>query len=206
MKNIYFVFIVVSLFLTFAVSNLQSSDNQNVKYKTISLGDELSMTCNNLNDIAKVQWFKDGQILAGEVGEKLYFPTANLNHEGTYYAVVDGVCGITRTNDMVVKVEIPQQFGVETAVSGGDYLFQNEPNPAGEVVRLKFSLSTNSFIKLVLSDSFGNQLAVLHEGFTQAGLHNIEFNTISHNLSNGVYFYTLLTEGFKDTKSLVIIR
>lgn len=196
--------LIAVLFLT--ALNLQAKVEDNTKYKTVKLGDEIKMVCNNLNDIAKVQWYKDGVELRGETGEKLIFRNSNLSHEGTYWAVVDGVCGITRTNDMVVQVEIPYEPGIETAVAGGDFLFQNEPNPAGEIIRLKFNLSRATEARLVLSDSFGKQIAILHDGFADSGFHTFELNAAEKNLANGAYFYTLITPDFMATKALILMR
>ncbi len=198
--------VVLILFAFFFSVNLFAEDGSETKYKTVQIGDPIKMVCNNLNDIAKVQWFKDGALLEGKTGDKLEFNNALLSHEGTYWAVVEGVCGITKTNDMIVQVEIPFQSGIETAVAGADYLFQNEPNPAGEIVRIKFNLSNQGQAKLVLYNSFGIQVAILHEGFLNAGFHNFEINTTEKNLSNGVYFYTLVTPEFMETKSLILLR
>jgi hypothetical protein len=185
---------------------LFSQDMADTKHKTVMIGDELKMVCNNLNDIAKVQWFKDGSLLNGQTGDRLVFSSAKLSDAGKYHAVVEGVCGVTKTNDMVVRVEIPSQPGVETAVAGGDFLFQYDPNPAGDLVRFKFNLSVASDVRLILSDAFGNQVAVLFEGYAGAGFQNIEFSASDNNLANGVYFYTLMTNSFKDTKSMILMR
>jgi len=194
------------MFCFINAGELFSQDGFETKHKTVMIGDELKMVCNNLNDIAKVQWFKDGSLLNGQTGDRLVFSSAKLSDAGTYHAVVEGVCGVTKTNDMVVRVEIPSQPGVETAVAGRDCLFQNDPNPAGDLVRFKFNLSAASDVRLVLSDTFGNQVAVLYEGYAGAGFQNIEFSASDKNLANGVYFYTLMTNSFKDTKSMILMR
>jgi hypothetical protein len=203
--KIYNLLLLLALFVSVSVSSY-AADSKAAKYKTVQIGDELKMICNNLNDIAKVQWYKDGVKIIGETGEKLIFRNANLSHEGTYWAVVDGVCGITRTNDMVVQVEIPFQPGIETAVAGGDFLFQNEPNPAGEIIRIKFNLSTATNARLVLSDTYGKVIAVLHDGFAGTGFHTFELNASEKNLSNGAYFYTLITPDFTSTKTMILMR
>lgn len=193
--------------LTFSGLNLLAADDYNeTKYKTVQLGDEIKMVCNNLNDIAKVQWFKDGVELTEQKSDKLIFKNAMLSHEGTYWAVVDGVCGITKTNDMIVQVELPFQSGIETAVAGGDFLFQNEPNPAGEIIRIKFNLSKTSNTKLALYDSFGKQIALVFEGELSSGFHSYEINSNNLNLANGAYFYTLITPDFIDTKSMILLK
>ena len=198
--------LLISAFIVIVSVSSYAEDSKAPKYKTVQIGDELKMICNNLNDIAKVQWFKDGVKLIGETGEKFIVRNANLSHEGTYWAVVDGVCGITRTNDMVVQVEIPFEPGVETAVAGGDFLFQNEPNPAGDIIRIKFNLSTATNARLVLSDTYGKEIAVLHDGFAGTGFHTFEMNAAEKNLSNGAYFYTLITSDYTSTKTLILMR
>ncbi|MBX3044211.1 MAG: T9SS type A sorting domain-containing protein [Candidatus Kapabacteria bacterium] len=202
MKNILLVFLMIS---TIATISIARSYNE-AKYKTVQIGDELKMVCNNLNDIATVQWFKDGVAITGETSDKLIFRNANLSHEGTYWAVVDGVCGITRTNDMVVQVEVPFQPGVETAVAGGDFLFQSEPNPASDRFRIKFNLSKTTHARLTLNDARGKEIVVIYDNIAGSGFHNFEINAIEKKLSNGVYFFTLITPDYQETKSLLIMK
>jgi hypothetical protein len=194
----------VGLFFNIGLYSAPNPDG--TVYKTVVLGDELKLVCNNLNDIAIVQWYKDGVMLDDKTGDKLIFKSAKLSDEGTYYAMVDGVCGLTQTNNLIVQVSIPVQPGIETAVAGGDFLFQNEPNPAGDRINFKFSLSRTSQARLTLFDSFGKEIAVIFEGIATSGLNTFSFNTSENNIANGAYFYTLITNEFKESKSLIIMR
>ncbi len=195
--------VILGIFLSL---NLYATDNKSDVTKTIMLGDDIRLTCNDLNDIAKVQWFKDGVMLRGENSDKLLIKNATLAHSGTYWAVVDGVCGITRTNDANVNIEIPKQHGIETVLSGGNYLFEPEPNPVSEIIRIKFSLSDATYAKIVIFDSFGRQTAILHEGQLGSGLHNFQISATEYNISSGVYFYSLVTPEFTDTKTLIVVK
>jgi ABC-type sulfate transport system substrate-binding protein len=201
-KKIYILIFGLLFSLNFAsAQNINNTIN-----KSVVLGDELKLVCNNLNDIAIVQWYKDGVILDKETGDKLIIKSAKLSDAGTYYAIVDGVCGVTQTNNVIVNIEIPHSPGIEIAVAGGDYLFQNEPNPAGDLINFKFSLSNSTFARLVLYDVYANEVAVIFEGIANSGLNSYSFNASSQNLANGTYFYTLITNNFKESKSLILIR
>jgi hypothetical protein len=59
-------------------------------------------------------------------------------------------------------------------------------------------------VTLKIYDVLGKEITTLLNEKEEAGLHKIEFNPT--NLSSGVYFYTLKTEGFLQTKKMILIR
>jgi len=67
-------------------------------------------------------------------------------------------------------------------------------------------LSRTSQARLALYDSFGKEIAVIFDGIATSGLNTFSFKTSEHNIANGAYFYTLITNEFKESKSLIIMR
>jgi hypothetical protein len=83
-------------------------------------------------------------------------------------------------------------------------LFQNYPNPFNPSTSIKYSIPKSVLVTLKIYDVLGKEITTLVNEKEEAGLHKIEFNPT--NLSSGVYFYTLKTEGFLQTKKMILIR
>lgn len=83
-------------------------------------------------------------------------------------------------------------------------LSQNYPNPFNPVTKINFALPKVSDVKLVLYDILGREVAVLINERMNAGYHSYEFS--GSELSSGVYFYRLISEGFIDTKKMTLIK
>jgi len=83
-------------------------------------------------------------------------------------------------------------------------LYQNYPNPFNQSTRIDFEVPEKSFVSLVVHNLLGQEVAVIAEKEYSAGVHSVTFD--ASNLANGIYFYTLRTGGFIDTKKMYIIR
>jgi hypothetical protein len=83
-------------------------------------------------------------------------------------------------------------------------LSQNYPNPFNPATNIKFNLVESGYVSLKVYDILGNEVAELVNGELNAGVHNKVFN--AGNLSSGVYFYTLKTNSFKETKKLMLMK
>ncbi|MEO8167139.1 MAG: metallophosphoesterase [bacterium] len=83
-------------------------------------------------------------------------------------------------------------------------LEQNFPNPFNPSTTIRYSLSHEGHVKLKVFSSSGGEVVTLVDEIKSAGLHGIQFNTKS--LSSGIYFYRLETEGFSQTRRLVILK
>jgi glucuronoarabinoxylan endo-1,4-beta-xylanase len=83
-------------------------------------------------------------------------------------------------------------------------LYQNYPNPFNKSVQINFEIPKKSFISLKVYNLLGQEVAVLAEKEFFAGVHSVTFD--ASNLANGIYFYTLRSEGFIDTKKMFIVR
>jgi hypothetical protein len=83
-------------------------------------------------------------------------------------------------------------------------LFQNYPNPFNPVTNIKFSLPKYGFASLKLYDLTGKLIATFLDGNVPAGFYNAEFD--GTNYASGVYFYTLKTNEFTETKKMMLIK
>jgi photosystem II stability/assembly factor-like uncharacterized protein len=83
-------------------------------------------------------------------------------------------------------------------------LSQNYPNPFNPSTTISFQLAEAEFISLRVYDVLGNVVATLINEEKVAGKYEIHFDAV--DLSSGVYFYRLRSNGFVDTKKLIVLK
>ncbi|MCI0474509.1 MAG: aryl-sulfate sulfotransferase [Ignavibacteria bacterium] len=83
-------------------------------------------------------------------------------------------------------------------------LLQNYPNPFNPYTTIEFDIPETQFIRLVIYDILGREIAVLVNGQLQPQKYKIQWNAA--NASSGVYFYKLTGSNFSDVKKMVLIR
>ncbi|MCX6137735.1 MAG: T9SS type A sorting domain-containing protein [Ignavibacteriales bacterium] len=86
----------------------------------------------------------------------------------------------------------------------GFALNQNYPNPFNPSTIIKFSLSQGSDVRLVVTDMLGREVAVLVNGYRDAGQHAAAFN--ASTLPTGIYFYTLMTPTTHISKKMMLMK
>ncbi len=115
-------------------------------------------------------------------GDHLYLDSIGLNPCWNYI-------GFANRNP-----EIPKVFS----------LSQNYPNPFNPETKIAFSIPKTSFVKLVVYDLLGAEVAILINETIQPGYHNITFN--GQNLASGVYFYRIKAGDFVQSKKMLMIK
>lgn len=88
----------------------------------------------------------------------------------------------------------PQQFRLE----------QNYPNPFNPSTTIGFTLHVPGFTTLKVYNVLGQEVAVLVDGFQQAGSYETVFS--GANLPSGVYVYRLQSGKFVETKKLLLVK
>ncbi|MCX7877733.1 MAG: T9SS type A sorting domain-containing protein, partial [Ignavibacteria bacterium] len=83
-------------------------------------------------------------------------------------------------------------------------LKQNYPNPFNPSTTIKFSIPKGENVKLTVFDMLGQEVKVLVNEFRSAGVYEINFD--ASLFSSGVYFYKIETEGFTDTKKMLLVK
>lgn len=83
-------------------------------------------------------------------------------------------------------------------------LFQNYPNPFNPSTQIKFALPEASVVRVEVYNSLGQQVAVLTDGFMNAGYHQLSFK--ASDLSSGVYLYKITTPNFTQTKKMLLMK
>jgi hypothetical protein len=128
----------------------------------------------------------------GRIHEIEIFNTGLTDQEVAYlYAA--GVNGFT-TSVSNKNAQLPEAFS----------LSQNYPNPFNPQTIIEFNLAKSGHISLIVYDVLGRSVATLVDGMREAGMHRAEFNA-SH-IPSGVYFYTLQSGSFVETKKMLLLK
>jgi len=83
-------------------------------------------------------------------------------------------------------------------------LSQNYPNPFNPTTVIRCQLSVVSDVSLKVYDIMGREVQTLVNERLQAGTYDVTFD--GSGLNSGVYFYKLITNGFTDTKRMLLIK
>ncbi len=90
-----------------------------------------------------------------------------------------------------------------------DYLSQNYPNPFNPNTTIAFGLKSDGFVSLGVYNAAGQLVAVLIDESRPAGPYATVWNGKAENgtpAASGVYFYRLITEEFRETKKMILLR
>lgn len=93
-----------------------------------------------------------------------------------------------------ISTQIPREFKLEN----------NFPNPFNPATNIKFQIPQNSFTSLIICDILGREVMTLLGEELKAGYYNYQFD--AKNLNSGIYFYTLRTTNFAETKRMVLLK
>jgi hypothetical protein len=87
-------------------------------------------------------------------------------------------------------------------------LEQNYPNPFNPSTTIRFSIPESGNIKLSVYNLIGEEVAVLKEGFANAGRYEVEFSAQSGAgvLPSGIYFYKLQAGDFIKVKKMSLMK
>ena len=91
-------------------------------------------------------------------------------------------------------VALPQEF----------LLAQNFPNPFNPVTAIRFKLPHAGPARLAVYDVMGREVSLLTNGETAAGEHSVAFD--ARDLPSGVYLYSLVFDGERSTKKMIVLK
>ena len=83
-------------------------------------------------------------------------------------------------------------------------LHQNYPNPFNPVTKIMFDIPNQSSTKIIIYDLLGREVTTLVNEQLKPGTYEIEWDGTSY--ASGVYFYSLVTNEFVETKRMVLIK
>jgi len=90
--------------------------------------------------------------------------------------------------------EIPNKFALEP----------NYPNPFNPVTKIKFDIPKQSVARIIIYDLLGREVTTLVNEQLKPGTYEIDWD--GTGFASGVYFYSLVTDEFTETKRMVLIK
>ncbi|HRF65391.1 MAG TPA: YCF48-related protein [Ignavibacteria bacterium] len=117
-----------------------------------------------------------------------------VGNTGTIIRTISGGIGITTISSLV-----PKSFN----------LHQNYPNPFNPVTKIRFSIPASGeissrVISLRIYDILGKEITVLVNEELKPGIYETDWD--ASNFSSGIYFYSLITDNFTQTRKMVLIK
>jgi len=97
-------------------------------------------------------------------------------------------------DEIEVDVNGPLSFDLE----------QNYPNPFNPSTNIKFSVPESGDVRLAVYNLVGEEVAVLVDGFSEAGFFEVTFNASS--LPSGAYFYKLQSGNNVVAKKMLLMK
>ncbi len=111
------------------------------------------------------------------------------------------VSGWTQFNPVNYTIGIRQ---IATEVPASYTLNQNYPNPFNPSTKINFSIPKAGIVTLKVYDITGKEVAKLLN--QNLGIGSYEYNFNASNLTSGIYFYTLKTGNFIETKKMMLVK
>lgn len=103
---------------------------------------------------------------------------------------------VTPTVDVTDIEQIPTDYT----------LYQNYPNPFNPATMITYQIPHSSNVQLKVYDLLGREIAMLVNEYKSAGKYTIPFSTVNLGLASGIYYYTLETDNFIQTKKMVFLK
>ncbi|MCX7735503.1 MAG: immunoglobulin domain-containing protein, partial [Candidatus Kapabacteria bacterium] len=173
---------------------------------SVKKGDELKLEITANGGQLAYQWYKDDAEIAGETNATFVKANADDPDAGVYKCKVTNPCGEVWSKEFTVAITTFIIMGAEETENGDIILYANKPNPFGEKSTISFYVPNSENVRLVITDSFGREVAVLMNNVVSAGMHNVEINATDLNLASGIYNYILYVNGTSLSKRMVIVK
>jgi len=169
-------------------------------------GSEYDYATIKYNSSGQEQWV---QRYNGPVNQVDVAYSMVLDATGNVYVTgfSDGFSGGTFSSRDFATIKYSQQVGIlQTATKIPDKytLSQNYPNPFNPNTKIIFDIHKQGYVSLKIFDILGKEISILVNENLVPGSYEASFN--GQGLTSGVYFYTLETAEFKDTKKMLMSK
>ncbi len=139
------------------------------------------------------------------IGNNVFEPPLSFDSYQMTYVSGNQNIGTYYFDDLRTATFSPTDVEEVSGITPTEFtLAQNYPNPFNPSTQIKFSVPQTSNVKIIVTDILGKEVATLVNDNLAAGNYSVNFNAT--NVSSGIYFYTLITESFKQSKKMVLLR
>lgn len=104
----------------------------------------------------------------------------------------------------VLSVDSPTNIYDQVTQLNSYTLSQNYPNPFNPITTIEYNLRHSANVELKIFDVTGKNIKTLVSGFQSSGTHKVLFD--ASGIASGIYFYTLITKDFKQTRRMILLK
>ncbi len=144
------------------------------------------------------------------LGNGVFEPPLSFDSFQMTYDSSNQTTGTIYFDDVRTASFSPTDVKEESGITPAEFsLQQNYPNPFNPSTQIKFSVPQTSDVKIIVTDILGREVAALVNDNLAAGNYSVEFNAAQESLpaiASGVYFYTLVTNNFKQSKKMILMK
>jgi 2',3'-cyclic-nucleotide 2'-phosphodiesterase (5'-nucleotidase family) len=83
-------------------------------------------------------------------------------------------------------------------------LYDNYPNPFNPATTIKYEIPSAGIVTIKVYNMLGQEVAQLVNALQKAGIYEITWD--ASNMPSGVYFYRINSNGFSETKKMILIK
>ncbi len=83
-------------------------------------------------------------------------------------------------------------------------LSQNYPNPFNPTTKITYSIASVGLVEIKVFDVLGREQNILVKEYKMPGKYEVVFN--AKDLPSGVYFYSIQSNIYKETKKMILLR
>ncbi|MBL7129119.1 MAG: T9SS type A sorting domain-containing protein [Ignavibacteria bacterium] len=117
---------------------------------------------------------------------------------------MDNITGVYQLWSVIADISSLGIQRIGTSVPSEFELKQNYPNPFNPATTIQVYIPVNDFVELTVYDISGKEVAELINQELKAGVYNVSF--ASSGLPSGVYFYTLRSSEFVQTRKMLYVK
>ena len=110
----------------------------------------------------------------------------------------------TQSDGAVSSEALPEGEELFTEELPTEVTLGNYPNPFNPSTNIHFTLTESNNVRLTVYNMIGQEVAVLVNGFKNAGKHDVTFDAT--NLSTGVYIYRLVSGGQVKVQKMLLTK
>jgi hypothetical protein len=134
----------------------------------------------NSNEPVSIKVVDSGESTAGPV----------IRADAVKFSLIQDYTDVSEKNSL----SVPSEFE----------LFQNYPNPFNNSTLIKYSVPKSSHIAIKVYNILGQEIATLVDKYLPIGRYQVSFSI--QNITSGVYLYKLASEGFTETKKMILLK
>ncbi|HMS65362.1 MAG TPA: T9SS type A sorting domain-containing protein [Ignavibacteria bacterium] len=186
---------------TFKLNQILTVNNLNSF--TINKLDLVSAVSQDNKDVSKYLLETDGQKCKISANDhiKMSFEGKIKDESRKSFYVINSNGQINVTG----KESVPSERKLPEIINLTNNLSENLPNPFNPVTIIKYQIAGDAYVSLKVFDITGREIKTIVNDFKTAGKYEVVFD--GSGISSGTYFYRLETsEGFKDTKRMILIK